>query len=343
MELKQHTLKDAVAQKLLTEEQAEQLWTFLSERSTHKPHLQITHTLYYLGGLIAMGAMSLLMTLGWERFGGWGLLLLACLYASAAIALTEWLLHRWKQPIAAGNTAALAVVMTPLAIYGLQVAMGLWPEGMVYRDYHLRIDWRWIFMELGTLICGAVMLWRYRLPFLVMPIAATLWYMSMDMTELLYGVHSDWEAHKLTSLYFGLCMLALAFWVDIRSRFTQDYAYWLYGFGGLIFWTALTSMQGNHGFTRLSYLCINVLLIGIGAVLKRRILATAGGLGTAIYLSYLAHQIFANSVVFPFALTAIGLSIIGMGILWQRHENTLSQRLRDRLPKMLRELLEKND
>ena len=31
------------------------------------------HILYYLGGLIAIGAMTLFMTLGWERFGGGGL------------------------------------------------------------------------------------------------------------------------------------------------------------------------------------------------------------------------------------------------------------------------------
>ena len=143
-------------------------------------------------------------------------------------ALTEWLLHRIKQPVAAGNTAALVVVMAPLGIYGLQVAMGWWPEGMVYRDYHLRIDWRWILMELGTLLGGAVMLWRYRLPFLVMPIAVTLWYMSMDGIALLWKMQElSWEARQMTSLGFGLGLLGLALWVDIRSRLTQDFAYWL--------------------------------------------------------------------------------------------------------------------
>lgn len=343
MQLNKRTLNEAVDQQLLTAQQAEQLWSFLSARMSHTPRFQITHTLYYLGGLIAIGAMSLLMNLGWEHFGGWGLFLLACLYAAIGIGLTEWLLHRLRQPVAAGNTAALVVVMTPLAIYGLQLALGWWPEGMVYRDYHLRIDWRWILMELGTLVGGAVMLWRYRLPFLVMPIAVTLWYMSMDGVALLWKMQElSWEARQLTSLGFGLGLLGLALWVDIRSRFTQDFAYWLYIFGGIVFWTALTSLKST-GLTQFSYLCINLLVLSAGALLKRGILATLGGIGITIYLFYLTSRVFANSLAFPFVLTAIGLSIIGIGIYWQRHEEAISSRMRAKLPKVVRELLEKND
>jgi hypothetical protein len=214
---------------------------------------------------------------------------------------------------------------------------------MVYRDYHLRIDWRWILMELGTLLGGAVMLWRYRLPFLVMPIAVTLWYMSMDGIALLWKMQElSWEARQMTSLGFGLGLLGLALWVDIRSRLTQDFAYWLYIFGGIVFWSALTSLKST-GSTQFSYLCINLLLLGAGALLKRGILATLGGIGITIYLFYLTSRVFANSLAFPFVLTAIGLSIIGIGIYWQRHEEAISSRMRAKLPKVVRELLEKND
>ena len=103
-----------------------------------------------------------------------------------AFGLTEYFLDRGL-PIPAGITAAFVVVLTPLAVYGLQAALGWWAEGLAYREYHTHIDWRWLLMELATLACGAVMLWRYRLPFLVMPIAITLWYMSMDLTPFLFG------------------------------------------------------------------------------------------------------------------------------------------------------------
>jgi hypothetical protein len=70
MELNRISLKSATEDGLISEQQAELFWQFLSERAKNTPVFRFTHILYYLGGLIAIGAMSLFMTLGWERFGG---------------------------------------------------------------------------------------------------------------------------------------------------------------------------------------------------------------------------------------------------------------------------------
>jgi hypothetical protein len=51
--------------------------------------------------------------------------------------------------------------------------------------------------------------------------------------------------------------------------------------------------------------------------------------------------VFEDSMLFPIALTAIGLGIIYLGILWQRHEARISAALRRRLPPVLRELLDR--
>ena len=69
-----------------------------------------------------------------------------------------------------------------------------------------------------------------------MPIAVTLWYMTMDITDVIAGGDITWELRKLVSLYSGLLMIGLAFWVDIRSRHKADYAFWLYIFGVITFW-----------------------------------------------------------------------------------------------------------
>ena len=47
------------------------------------------HVLYYLGGMIAIGAMSLFMTLGWNSLGGWGGFVTAIFYGALALALTH--------------------------------------------------------------------------------------------------------------------------------------------------------------------------------------------------------------------------------------------------------------
>lgn len=45
--------------------------------------------------------------------------------------------------------------MVPLAVYGAQHTLGYWPADvattkLAYRDYHTRIDWRWLMMEFAT-------------------------------------------------------------------------------------------------------------------------------------------------------------------------------------------------
>lgn len=246
MNLKPSHLAEAAERGLISRQQAEQLWEFLSTQADDSPGFRLTHILYYLGGMIAIGAMSLFMNLGWERFGGAGLLAIALLYAAAALWLTEHFLNRLHLPIPAGITAAFVVVLTPLAVYGFQVESGWWADGMKYRDYHAYIDWRWIMMEFATLIAGVVMLWRYRLPFLVMPVAVTLWYMSMDLTPFLFHDEDySWGLRKLVSLWFGLFMVLVAFVVDLRTRHGKDYPFWLYLFGVLAFWGGLSMLDSG--------------------------------------------------------------------------------------------------
>jgi hypothetical protein len=45
-------------------------------------------------------------------------------------------------------------------------------------------------------------------------------------------------------------------------------------------------------------------------------------------------------MIFPLALSVVGLAIIGLGVLWQRREARWSARLRGWLPAPLRELIE---
>jgi hypothetical protein len=343
MNLDRPRLDAAVLRSILSSEQADRLWKFLGETGRDAPGFRFAHVLYYLGGMVAIGAMTLFMTKGWERFGGTGIFVIAVVYCVIALALTMHLIRR-GHPIPAGLTGALAVALVPLAIYGAQVMLGYWPETtMGYRDYHYKIDWRWLMMEFGTLIAAVVMLQRLRLPFMTMPVAVTLWYMSMDIVPFLYGEtdHWNWELRKFVSLWFGLAMTLVAFWVDIRARRDKDYAFWLYLFGVLTFWGGLSSLNSDSEVGKFFYCCINVAMIFIGAVLGRRVFAVLGGIGVAMYLGHLSYKVFRDSMLFPLALSAIGLGVVGLGILWQKREEAIAQRLRAFLPNELRELIER--
>src|SRR5882672_6448899 len=345
--IRRSELDGAVRGGILSAAQADRLAAFLEADATQsftgtEPRFSFVQVLYYLGGMIAIGAMSIFMTLGWNALGGWGGFVTAVLYAVLALSLTHWFLERKHLEIPAGITATLAVVMVPLAIFAAQTALGYWGEDKPYRDYHVFIDWRWIMMELGTLAVGAILLWRYRFPFMLMPIAVTLWYMSMDLVPFLLGQERvyNWEIRKFISLWFGLAMTLLAFWIDLRSRLSRDYAFWLYLFGVLTFWGGLSLMNSGSEWGKLAYCGINVLMILAGAALGRRVFAVFGGLGVAGYLGHLSWRVFQDSMIFPVALSALGLAIIALGVLWQRREAQWSATLRGFLPTPLRELIE---
>jgi hypothetical protein len=338
MDVTKKKLDGSVDENIISSQQAVALYKYFMIQSQDSPKFTFTHVLYYLGGLIAIGAMTLLMNLGWESFGGLGILSISMLYAAIGLKITNALSAK-NLPIPAGICATFVVCLTPLAIYGLQQWLGIWPDDSVYRDYHRYIQWKWLYMELGTLLIGVMIAWKYKYPFLTMPIAVTLWYMTMDISAMLSGGDITWELRALVSMYSGILLIGLAFWVDIRSHHKADYAFWLYVFGVIAFWGGLSSQNSDDELSKFIYLCINILMIGVGVLLVRRVLVIFGALGSCGYLGYLAFDVFQDSWLFPIVLTAIGLGIVFIGILWQKHEKAISQKSRLLLPVPLTELL----
>ncbi|NVK55316.1 MAG: DUF2157 domain-containing protein [Alteromonadaceae bacterium] len=339
MEVTKKNLKDAAAENVISLQQADALYQFLVAQTQDVPRFTFTHVLYYLGGLIAIGAMTLFMNLGWESFGGAGIFFISLLYAGVGLQLSNAFSAK-NLAIPTGICATFVVCLTPLTIYGLQRWLGVWPDESVYREYHRYIKWHWLYMELGTLAVGAVVAWKYKYPFLIMPIAVTLWYMTMDITAMVSGGDPTWELRKFVSLYSGLLMICLALWIDIRAHKKADYAFWIYMFGVIAFWGGLSSQHSDSELSKFIYFCINLFMIGVGVLLVRRVFVVFGALGSCGYLGHLASDVFKDSWLFPAALTIMGFGIIYVGVLWQKHEQAITQKSRSYLPLPLRELLE---
>ena len=339
MIITKENLNAAVKNNILTTAQADELIGFLKSQPNIGPVFDFTHVLYYFGGLIAIGAMTLFMNLGWESFGGWGIFFISLAYAGVGLKLTNQFQNKGYS-IPAGICATFVVALTPLAIYGLQQALGLWPDETSYNEYHKYIKWHWIYLELGTLAVGTVVAWKYKYPFLIMPIAVTLWYISMDLTAMISGGDISWELRKLVSIFSGILMMGLAFWVDVRARKTSDYAFWLYIFGVMAFWSGLSAQNSDSELSKFIYFMINVFMIGVGVLVIRRVFVIFGALGCCVYLGHLASNVFEDSWLFPIALTAIGLSIIYLGVIWQKNEAAITEMARSILPAQLKELLD---
>ena len=332
-------MQDAVSQNIISLEQSEKLIAFLNTQPNTAPKFNFTYVLYYLGGLIAIGAMTLFLNLGWESFGGVGILLISLLYGAIGLKLTN--VFKLKGlAIPAGICGAFVIAVTPLAVYGLQHALGVWPDESVYREYHRYIKWHWLYMELSTLAVGAIIAWKYKYPFLVMPIAVTLWYLTMDVAVMINGEMYSWEIRKLVSMYSGLLMIALAFWIDIRSYNKADYAFWIYLFGVIAFWGGMSLLHSDNELSKFIYFSINLFMILVGVLIVRRIFVVFGSIGCCFYLGHLASNIFKDSWLFPITLTFLGLFVVYLGVLWQKNESKVTTKLRCFLPVKFRQLLE---
>ncbi|MGI9433218.1 MAG: hypothetical protein ACR2Q4_00035 [Geminicoccaceae bacterium] len=349
IEIDRKTLQRAVEHGVITADQGDGLWHFIErDRTTAAPSpttptltttpsFDVAHLLWYTGALIIIGAMGLFSTLAFSTWGGGALVVTGIIYAALFVGLGHGLWQRGLL-VPGGLCLTVAVSMAPLIVFGVQEAAGWWTHGDpgAYRDFYRWIKGSWLMMELATIAAGIAALTRYRFPFLAAPVAVALWFMSMDLVPWIFGEDwNSWDQRRVVSLWFGLGMLGIAWWVDVRAR--GDFAFWLHLFGLLAFWGGLSSMNSDSEVAKAIYCLINIILLAMAIFLQRRAYAVFGALGVAYYLGHLA-ELFENSLVYPFALSLIGLLILGAGLVYYRKQPAIEEALRRYLPNALQQL-----
>lgn len=352
MQITKEALIAAVKSGLITEDQSIKLWDYLVQRDQlnpkevvldqdyERPRFSLGHVLYYLGGLIVIGAMSWFMVSAWELLGGVGIALLTALFAGSFFLVGKNLWAQAEYKIPGGVLVAAAVSMTPLIVYGVQKALGYWPSGAApsaYGSYHVFIHGNWVFMELATILVGAAVIRKVRFPFISFPIVFALWYLSMDVVPWILGTeYASWSARQNISMIFGAILLSVTYFIDRRTD--RDFAFWGYLFGAIIFWGALSSMQSNSELNKFIYFLINLSLVFLSVFLSRRIFIVLGSMGVFYYMGHLAHKVFKDSLVFPIILALLGVVVIYIGILYQKNKKQINDWLLGNLPETLRAL-----
>jgi len=343
--IQESDLDAAIAAGVLEQGQVDRLLAFLKSRPEPSPRARFdfSHILWYAGALIIIGAMGLFSTLAFEQIGGKALTVTALVYAAIALSIAHWLWHRPGLRIPAGLLVAVAVSMTPLAIYGVQANFNLWPDPFQapasYNDFYEWINGSWVYMDIGTVLVGLLALRFYPFPFVTAIMAGALWFLSMDLTPwFFYGEDWYWGAREDVSMWFGLAVILVAVAVDLRKWPAGDFAFWLHLCGIVAFWGGLTMHDSDSEVSKAIYCLINVVLVLLAVFLVRRVYAVFGAIGIAIYLGHLADEVFADSLLFPIALSAIGLGLIAAGIFYFRRRSQIMAWLTDNLPPALQRL-----
>ena len=334
-------LLTAVASGILTEGQADRLWTASGERASHRPKFDAAHVAYYAGAVVVLAAMGWLITEAWDALNGFAVAFIALAYAAAFWMAGE---NLWQKGLTTpgGLLFTMAVWMVPLGVHGLERATGFWPQGDPgnYRGYYSWVKGSWLLMETATIAAGALAIWRRPFPFLTFPIAFALWFMSMDLTPMIFGKNEySWDERKWISVMFGLAMLLAAYLWDLRTHVRQDFAFWGYLFGLMAFWGGLSLMNSNNEVGKFIYFLINVILVVLSVLLRQRVFIVFGAVGVLGYLGHLSYTVFKDSLMFPVVLTIGGIGLIYLGVLYQRHRDAIGLYVHSQLPSGVRELI----
>lgn len=226
---------------------------------------------------------------------------------------------------------------------------GLWLGGDPGEHYGLyeRLAGGRAPMELATVLAGLLALRRVRFAFLAAPIALALWLLAMDLAPLLLteGPAGDyplplWEGsdrgyRSSVSLWSGLALLIGSYLIDRRAR--VDYAFWGYLLGMLAFWGGLADWALDGGEARYAVVgLISAGLVLLSILLSRRVFVVFGAFGVFAYLAHLAWEVFEDSLLFPFALTGVGVATIALAVAYQRNRERLGRAVLRAVPERVR-------
>jgi hypothetical protein len=308
--------------------------------TSEAPRFDLTHVLWYGGALIIIGAMSLFASLAFAQLGGGMLTGIALAYA-AIFAIAGEAFWRKGLRTPGGLMFAIAIAMAPLAIYGVQHAFGLWgtfEDPGNYRDFFRWVRGGWLPMEVATILAGIVALWYRRFAFIVAIVAFALWFLSMDLTAWVFQTDDfTWDQRKIVSMWFGVAVIIVAWAVDrVQSR--GDFAFWLHLVGVVTFWGGLTLQESDSEVSKALYCLLNVGLVMASVFLMRRVYSVFGVLGICLYLGHLASDVFEDSLLFPFALSAIGVLVIVAGVWLHRSRAGFDAWMGSHLPEGMRRL-----
>ena len=321
-------LEKAVAQGILQQGQVAPLLAFLGEQNQSR--IKATNVLYYVGGSLAVVALALLLGLSWDRSSGLGLMVAALISLTLAAAFMIRL-RQLQHHVPATLFGCLVILLVPVAIYGAQQAIGLWPADThpeVYRaDAFLALT---LGLEIPTLLVASLLLYCYRYPLFMLPIVLVLWSITIGIVPGKFFT---------VTLWFGVVVAMLAVWIDIATRQSKDYAFWFYNVGVFCLWAGLTVFMLDGVISELFACIVSLLLMAIGVVLDRRAFIVAGGIGVFLYITYLAGLFFANRWILVSVLALAGVGVIWLGLIWQKHEQIVVNTLKNHMPGTLRELI----
>ena len=282
-----------------------------------------------LGVLLVIGAHAWWSTRGYEAMGIGIVLALTLLWQVGFLAAAEWARRAGHALLEAGF-ATIVAFYTPLTIYSIERLLGADFDDNQFSDFYPWISGGWVFMEIGSIVVAAALLYRYRRPLLALPITLFIGFLLMDATARLVGDGLDDEdTMKWIVLGGGIALGVLGIALDYLGW--RRFAFWPHLTSiWLVAW-GLPFCTGEHTWSLFLVAAIDLL---VGVWLARLTYLAAGGI-----IGWTAISLNAHGAAFPFLLMAGGLLFIVAGIWLARADSPVRRWLAEReLPAPQRDL-----
>ncbi len=337
MKITKSLLEKAAREGLLRQEQVEPLWTFFEKSSAFK-----TGMIWgFLGGSLALAALSILLYDHWEKIPGYGVALIGIIFMFVFYRAGSKI-EQESQKRFAGILYTLSVGSVALLVYGIQEQLGMFHSNSIHGNFHRIIDGQWMFIEIGIMMYGFWLFKKKQVSFLLLPVAVAAWYFCMDLSEALTYTE---DTRRILTTLLGALYLAIALWFDYQTAGSkdtgEDYPFWLYVCGGMALsggMIYLLIIDGTLG-QKWVFTVLNLLLLSIGILIRRTTLLVYTAIGFGYLLTNLAYKTFAGEPAFPFTVLIIGVGLIFLGLKWQKNEAQIQATFSKIIPTSLQQTL----
>jgi hypothetical protein len=323
-------LSEAVKNAIFSDEQVNKFRVFV-QNSSNNQITKFQKVLYYGGGLLIISAMTWLMKTSWDSFGAVGMTVISALYFAVFLLAGYFAFFRKNLEVAGGLFFSVSIAITPLLVFSILRVYKFWPQEWSYNDYYVWIKAKWIILEISAILVALPILYKTKFPFIVFLIAGSLWFFSMDIVPVIYEkTKITWTERAIISNIFGLCMIGVGYFADIK--FKKDYSFWMYLFGLVTLSSGLSIFYNDNIFSFVLLGIANIFMILFSLFINRNVFLIFGTIGLTEFLSRLSWKFFKSSIFFPFALTIIGILLILLGIYFQKNRKKIEESFINKLP-----------
>lgn len=305
--------------------QTEFIWKQLSELPAPAGSISVAQVAWYFGAAVVLFAMTWLLTIIGDVYGQEALLGTILAYTGFFVVAGSQISKQEGLRVPSGLLYVIAAVLTPATVMATE-QIWHWSASPTHAT---------LMAALATVGVSALLTWHTRISFVILPALIAGWVAVNAGTDLIFGWNYSMAWEIITVAYGAVVLLGSLF---LDERTDEDYSFWGYLIGSLAVYSGLTVLdKSGAGYLLYAGLGLSSMLVSV--LLARKVFAFAGAAAVLTYLGHLSFIVFANSVLFPVVLTAMGCATIYGGVLYHRHSASLEAAILGLLPEGLRKRL----